>query len=257
MPIRRTAVSRLSTSTERALRALWVAVAAAGLLAGCSTVPDEEDPTQRRLDDLDSRVGRIDRIVANQSLVQLAQRVDAMQTEIRTLRGQVDELQNANEGLRKQQRELYADLDQRLKTAPPPAETTGTPASGDEQALYNRAFDALKAGDYAAAANGFRQLAATHPSGALADNTQYWLGEAYYVTRDYDHATVAFERVLSGWPNSRKAPDALLKLGYTQIEQKRVGTARTTLQQVVSKYPGTDAARLAADRLQKLPADAR
>ena len=239
------------------MRVLWATLAVAGLLAGCSTVPDEEDPTQRRLDDLDARVGRVDRIVSNQSLVQLAQRVDSMQTEIRTLRGQVEELQNANEGLRKQQRELYADLDQRLKTTPPPADTGGAQAGGDEQALYNRAFDALKSGDYVSAANGFRQLAASYPSGALADNTQYWLGEAYYVTRDYDHATAAFERVLSGWPNSRKAPDALLKLGYTQIEQKRVGAARTTLQQVVTKYPGTDAARLAAERLQKLPADAR
>jgi tol-pal system protein YbgF len=131
------------------------------------------------------------------------------------------------------------------------------PATGEEQAQYTKAFDTLKSGDYVAAVTAFRQLAASYPNGALADNTQYWLGEAYYVTRDYDHAAACFEQVLSGWPNSRKAPDALLKLGYTQYEQKRVAAARTTLQQVVSRYPGSDAARLAADRLQKIPADAR
>ncbi len=253
-------MSRLSTSTERARRALLPLACVAGLLAGCATTA-EPDPTLRRLDDLDARVGRIDRIVENQSLVQLAQRVDALQNDVRTLNGRIEELQNANEGLRKQQRDLYADLDQRLKAPAPPAPEAPAPAaspgSGDEQGQYNRAFDSLKAGDYAAAVNAFRQLAATFPNGALADNTQYWLGEAYYVTRDYDHAAACFERVLATWPSSRKAPDALLKLGYTQFEQKRVSAARATLMQVVSRHPGTDAARLAAERLQKLPADAR
>lgn len=253
-------MSRLSTSTERARRALLPLACVASLLAGCATTA-EPDPTQRRLDDLDARVGRIDRIVENQSLVQLAQRVDGLQNDVRTLNGRIEELQNANEGLRKQQRDLYADLDQRLKAPAPPAPEAPTPATspagGDEQGQYTRAFDSLKAGDYPAAVNAFRQLAASFPAGALADNTQYWLGEAYYVTRDYDHAAACFERVLATWPNSRKAPDALLKLGFTQFEQKRVAAARATLMQVVSRHPGTDAARLAAERLQKLPADAR
>lgn len=264
-------MSSSSTSTSRRRRALLPCLGAlVALLAGCATT-SEEDPTQKRLDDLDARVGRIDRIVENQSLVQLAQRVDALQTEVRTLNGRIEELQNANEGLRKQQRDLYADLDQRLKAAaaaPGPAAVpsgqapaaggaVATPATGDEQAQYTRAFDTLKSGDYVAAVTAFRQLAAGYPNGALADNTQYWLGEAYYVTRDYDHAAACFERVLATWPNSRKAPDAMLKLGYTQAEQKRVAAARTTLQQVVSRFPGTDAARLATERLQKLPADAR
>jgi tol-pal system protein YbgF len=128
------------------------------------------------------------------------------------------------------------------------------PASvGDEPTLYNRALDQLKARDYAAAAESFRSLAATYPNGALADNTQYWLGEAYYVTQEYDHAIAAFQRVLSNWPNSRKAPDALLKLGYTQVEQGKLPTGRATLQQVVAKYPDSDAAKLATERLAKLP----
>jgi TolA-binding protein len=56
------------------------------------------------------------------------------------------------------------------------------------------------------------------------------------------------------WPDSRKAPDALLKLGYTQFEQKQFAAARATLLEVTKKYPGTDSARLAADRLKRIPA---
>jgi tol-pal system protein YbgF len=234
------------------------------LAAGCATQP-KIDPVQVRLDDLDSRVGRIDRIVSNQSLVQMANRIDSQQEEIRQLHGQLEELQNENTKLRKEQRDLYADIDKRLSEAAAAAKAAAATATaaaaaalppaaaGDEQSLYNRAMDQLKARDYAAAAESFRSLAASFPNGQLADNTQYWLGEAYYVTQEYDHAVAAFQRVLSNWPNSRKAPDALLKLGYTQLEQGRPEAGRATLQQVVSKYADSDAAKLARERLAKLP----
>ena len=245
----------MSTSTER-LRALLAACAVLAL-AGCVTTP-EEDPVQVRLDDLDSRVGRIDRIVSNQSLMQMTQRVDGLQEEMRTLRGRVEELQNENALLKKQQRDLYADLDKRLTdaaatTAANAATPTASAPEADEQALYNRALEQLRARNYAAAVDGFRALAASHPSGQMADNTQYWLGEAYYVTAEYDQAAAAFQRVLSGWPNSRKVPDAMLKLGYTQIEQNKLAAAKATLQQLAAKFPDSDAAKLAADRLTKLP----
>jgi TolA-binding protein len=73
------------------------------------------------------------------------------------------------------------------------------------------------------------------------------------VTQEYDHAVAAFQRVLANWPDSRKAPDALLKLGYTQLEQGKQETGRATLQQVLDRFPDSDAARLAGERLAKLP----
>ncbi len=59
------------------------------LAAGCVTEP-QVDPVKLRLDDLDSRVGRIDRIVSNDSLVQMANRIEAQQQEIRLLHGQLE-----------------------------------------------------------------------------------------------------------------------------------------------------------------------
>ena len=96
-----------------------------------------------------------------------------------------------------------------------------------------------------------------YPSSALLDNAQYWIGEAYYVTRDYDRAAQAFRAVGEKFPSSRKAPDALLKLGYTQFEQKHLSDARATLSTVVERFPGTDAAHLAQERLLKLPPEGR
>ncbi len=260
-------------------RTLLGAALAAAILAGCATT-SQPDPMQVRLDDVDQRLGRVERVVNNQSLIQLSERIDALETQLRALRGEVDELQNTDQGLRKQQRDLYADLNQRvtalegqIKAAAAAAGAAaggGTAAAGggpaapearggaadSDQAAYAHAFDALKSGDYAAAVAQFSAFLKTWPQSALADNAQYWLGEAYYVTRDFDSAAAAFRSVGEQYPQSRKAPDALLKLGYTQYELKHLADARATLAQVVQRYPGTDAARLAADRLAKLPPDA-
>jgi tol-pal system protein YbgF len=261
-------VSRLSTSTERGHRLR--SFAAFGLLLA-ATASASAAGTAARVDELELRVDRIDRIVSSQTLVELSQQLDALQAELRAQQGRIEELQNENAMLKRQQRDLYADLDKRLRAtheaggsavggaavAATEAESAAAPASrpeAGEQAMYTRAFEALKAKDYAAATEGFRSLAATYPDGELADNTQYWLGESYYVTQEYDHAAAAFQRVLSGWPGSRKVPDAMLKLGFTQLEQKKVAAGRATLEQLVERFPDSDAAKLAADRLGKLPA---
>ena len=74
------------------------------------------------------------------------------------------------------------------------------------------------------------------------------------MNHDYDSAADAFRAVLKKWPDARKAPDALLKLGYTQFERKQFAAARSTLTAVTQRYPGTDAARLAAEKLRLTPA---
>jgi tol-pal system protein YbgF len=233
-------------------------------LIGCESTPAQPDPMAVKLNDVDVRLGRVEHV--NQGLIQLSQRLDAIDAQMRQLRGELEELQNSNDLLRKQQRDLYADLDRRLSALQPGGksaaggsnEGTGSGAgsdSGGDQAAYARAFDALKATDYASAITRFRDFLRAYAQSQLAGNAQYWLGEAYYVTHDYDNAAAAFRAVGEQYPQSPKVPDALLKLGLTQIDQKKLSDARTTLKQLVQRYPGTDAAKLAASRLQNLPPD--
>ncbi len=65
-------------------------------------------------------------------------------------------------------------------------------------------------------------------------------------------ALESFQRLLSQFPQSDKAPDALLKVGYSQLELKQNDAAKATLTKVTSQYPGSKAASLAQERLRRL-----
>ena len=125
-------------------------------------------------------------------------------------------------------------------------------AAGDERTAYNVAFDKLKAGDYADAAQLFSSFLQLYPSGVYAPNALYWLGESYYVTQNYALAGQQFQSLLDRFPSHDKAPGALLKLGLAQYGLKDYGGADATLHQVVQRYPGSDVARTADDRLRAM-----
>ncbi len=252
---------------QRSLSAALVAGAGAFILGGCAVSP-KEDPVMIRLNDLDQRVQRIERVLTNQSLLDLAQRIDRLQGDVRTIRGEVEMLQNQSEGGKAQSRSLYGDLEKRLAAL----ETLGGVGSGGatgsagaiqpsppigagagEQASYDAAFGALKSSDYPKAIAGFRNFVSSYPASPLASNAQYWLGEAYYVTKEYQSAIAAFQKVTIDYPDSRKAPDALVKIGFTQAALGRSGDAKVTLEDVVKRFPGTEAAQLATERLKRMP----
>ena len=124
--------------------------------------------------------------------------------------------------------------------------------SGDERSAYNTAFDALKAGRYADAARAFQAFLDVHPNGVFAPNALYWLGESYYVTQNYALAQEQFEILLDRHPTHDKAAGALLKVGLCQYGLRQLDEAEATLLRVTERYPGTEAARTADDRLRAI-----
>ena len=133
-----------------------------------------------------------------------------------------------------------------------PLAQSQTPAStaAEEKAVYDQAFQALKELRYADAAEKFQSFLYSYPNSEYSDNAQYWLGESYYVTRNYDIALTAFQELMDRYPESPKVPDALLKMGYTHYELKQWDSARAALTQVQESYPDTTLARLAESRLR-------
>jgi tol-pal system protein YbgF len=139
--------------------------------------------------------------------------------------------------------------------APPGA--AAAPPTDEEQAAYDKALAILREGRYTEAADAFNRFLSGYPGSELADNARYWLGETYYVTRDFDRALQAFRELVSNYPQSPKIPDSRLKIGYIQYEKQDWRAARLELNGVVTDYPGTTAARLAADRLDRMKKEGR
>jgi len=120
---------------------------------------------------------------------------------------------------------------------------------GDEKQQYQQAYEALRNGHNAQAIAEFNALLGKNPKGEYANNAQYWLGEAYRVNQDIDSARKAFSSVIENYPGSSKVPDALLKLGTIEVEQKNPVKAREYLTRVTVDFPSSTAARLAAKKL--------
>jgi tol-pal system protein YbgF len=247
-------------------------------VAGCSTTPPEEDPVQIKLKDLDTRLTRIERVTTNQSLLGVANQLEALRSDVRAMHNDVDQLSNALDASRKQQRDLYADLDQRMRSfeargagasanaaataaasaagaVAAPSVSADPAAGGDDKASYQSAFNVLKDGQYDRAIVAFQKFLVTYPDSSMADNAQYWLGEAFYVNKSYPEAQAAFQRVIDKYPQSRKLPDALLKIGFCRYELKQWDAAKEVLTLVANKYSDSSAGRLAQQRLEKMAAE--
>ena len=86
------------------------------ILAGCATTtPPEEDPVFLKLTDLEARLIRIERVIDNQSLIELTTRIDQLQSEIQTVRGNTETLTFQTDNAAERQRDLYVDVDGRLQ----------------------------------------------------------------------------------------------------------------------------------------------
>ncbi len=245
-------------------------VVAGAILAGCETTSLADDPVYLRVQDLEARLIRIERVLDNDSLVQMATNLQQLQTEIQTLRGEVETLGFETNNAGQRQRDLYLDIDQRLQAleqgeaqplagvgspgvAPPGAPLpAGTVAAGD-QASYDAAFALIQTRRYEEAAAAFSNFLTVHAGSPLSDNAQYWLAETYYVRQQFTAALPEFQKVIDGWPQSAKVQDALLKIGYCHYELERWGEAREALEQVAREFPNTAAGQLATERLARLP----
>ena len=232
--------------------------------------PPAEDPVLIKLEELDQRMQAIERVMENQSLVQLTQEVAALERRTDTLQGSSDTLQHDATTTADRQRQLYADLDARIQDleASKPAPSTasvldgGTLQQGElpvpggsDRDNYQVALELLRDERYDQSAASFREFLVAFPDSRLAGNAQYWLAESYYASNEFEKALTDFARVIDNYPQSTKVPDALLKMGYCNYSLQRWDDARTTLSRVQSDYPTTTAARLADQYLKRMESE--
>ena len=77
----------------------------------------------------------------------------------------------------------------------------------------------------------------------------YWQGNAQFAQRDYRGAMATQRQLLSTYPDSQKVPDALLNIASCQVELGDNASSRRTLQDIVARFPTSEAAGKARQRL--------
>lgn len=338
-------------------------------------------PAVAQSDEVTARLARLERLLDNKGLLELAGQIDQLQQEVRRLRGELEEQAFTLDQVRKGQRDVYASLDQRVTTleqggtislspgqspapgmaplptvagpgntavagepsdqswavdteaqvggaaatAPPATDSFTVPSSstdayadatppdgiarpraptmstatdgdpllmpdpasaalarnapgaasggyGDDapvarrpaagvlsdsqasEAAYRDAFTKLKAGQYEESIAAFNEYLRQYPDSQYGDNAQYWLGEAYYVMRQFEPAIEQYQKLVATYPDSQKQSHALLKIAYSYAELGSNDQALTVLNDLKARFPGSAAARLADERIQRIRA---
>jgi len=117
---------------------------------------------------------------------------------------------------------------------------------------YRGAIMLVGRGRHADARRAFEQVLASDPTGDLADNALFWIGETYYAAGDFTSAMRYYARVVNEFSEQNKAPDALFKTALAQARTGDLALARRTLQQVIDRYPYSSTASSAKAELQRL-----
>jgi tol-pal system protein YbgF len=242
----------------------------ASLFSGYAVATDDE--MLSRMTDK-QRIERLENIIGSDVLMEQSRQLEALQQEVSMLREMLEEKDYELDLITQRQRSLYSDMDRRLNSlegganrtvvaapVPPPGASSVSPASpvvvagGDKDGAqqYTAAFDLLKEGQYSKSITSFEGFLKNYPDSKYADNAQYWLGEANYVSRQYKTALDAFQTLIAKYPESTKIPGARLKIGYTYYELKNWSASKDALMQVVKLYPDTSVASKANDRLERI-----
>jgi tol-pal system protein YbgF len=145
---------------------------------------------------------------------------------------------------------------------PPPQRATRT---GEAPVLHNTPLRAASIADmyrnaivlfgknrYADARAAFQQVYDADVSGELADNALFWIGETYFAAADYNNAIRYYKRVSDEYGDQNKAPDAMYKLALSYEKTSDLAQARTTLQEVIARYPYSAPASSAKTELNRI-----
>lgn len=207
-------------------------------------------------------------------------KVDGLRRDVEALRGEIEAIKfQAGTGGKTEDLLARIDaIDSRVASietalrggAPPPVAAPGAePAPGaptspiaanlDAEVLafnapaeYREGFDLMRRGDYQTAIQKFREFLRKSPKADLADNAQYWIGEAYYAARDYNRAILEFNEVLLRYPKGDKVPAALLRQAFAFADLGDKVDARLVLQKLVSEHGNTPEAEQGRQKLAEL-----
>jgi tol-pal system protein YbgF len=238
--------------------------AAAGLFA--------DDDARKQIQQLQERVVKLEQALVSaeqdkeqniRSMLDLQMQMEALNTELRKLHGQNEELVHHLQDAEKRQKDFYVDLDTRLRRieagngASPAAASSGridgTRDVAADPLSENRAFEAAyslyKAEKYQNAAAAFRNFLNNYPQSVHEANVHYWMGNAFFLEKECKSSISSYQSLIGKYPDHPRVPEAMLNIANCQLSLKSKTAAKKTLKQIISQFPGSDASEKAKKRL--------
>ena len=228
---------------------------------------------------VEDRVTTLERISNAQAqlLQQLQQQLSETQTDIDSLRGQIQENNYQLNQVVERQKSILQQIDglssggaaaggqsgnadaaaagagvaagDKSASASQPAAAAAPTQSGDANTDYNAAVAlVLEKKQYDQAISAFQAFVKKYPDSTYQANANYWLGQLNYNKGKKDDAAFYFATVVKNYPKSPKSPEALLKVGVIMQEKGDKAKAKAVYQQVVKLYPTSEAAKQAQKR---------
>ncbi len=242
--------------------------ASAGLFA--------DEDARKQVQVLEARILKLEEALAKsdedskiriRALLELQTQLEAQATELRKLNGQNEELVHSLQDAEKRQKDYYVDLDARVRRFESadgtalPVQNAKSAADGfkdiaanpvGENKTFEAAYGFYKAENYQNAAIAFRDFLKQFPQSVHEANVNYWMGNAYFLSKDYANSLDSYQALVSKFQDHPRVPEAMLNIAECQLELKNKFAAQKTLKQVITQFPGSDASDKAKKRLATL-----
>lgn len=223
------------------------------VLLGASGVSSafSDDEARRAILDLREKLN-----VTQSSQLELLSRIDQLQEQNAEMTGKVEKLTHQIGLTQKASRDLFMSLDKRLAALESHVEKDENGQSftvvPEEKRRYDLALELFSEGSYEESQKLLESLATDYPKSGYMADTLYWLGCAYYVQNKMSDAASAQKKLVAKFPKSSRVPEALLSQAAAEERLGNSTSARSLLNSVIQKYPGTESAKTAEQRLKAL-----
>ena len=146
----------------------------------------------------------------------------------------------------------FREVEKPPSPAEAPAEMKGTSAGTGVGELYKDAYETFQKGNLDQAKRKFEAFLKQYPHTEFSDNAQFWIGETYYLKKDFEKAILEYEKAIVRYPEGDKISAALFKQALSFLEVGDKTNAKNLLKRVVERFPHSDQAELAKKKLEAI-----
>jgi tol-pal system protein YbgF len=235
-----------------------------------------DDDARKQVKQLESRIVKLEQTLSSsdtdkeqyiRSTLDLQMQMEALNAEVRKLRGQNEELLHNLQDAEKRQKDFYIDLDTRLRRVEAgeaaAASAAASNAASDrvdgtkdvptdpvsESRAFESAYTLYKSENYLNAATAFRDFLKNFPQSVHQANVYYWMGNAYFLLKDCKNSIGSYQSLIDRYQDHPRVAEAMLNVAECQQILNNKVAAKKTLKQLISQFPGSDASEKAKKRL--------